>query len=226
MSIENKYKAIIWDWNGTLLNDVEYSLRCINTLLMRRNMPQISMSVYKELFTFPVKLYYERIGFDFNLEPWEKVAMEFMREYWSGMHTVPVFEDAIAVLSHFKSLNIKQYIVSAMEHKKLNGMVEERGMFSYFKFILGISDHYANSKTHLAKQILDETGYRPKDVLWVGDTYHDYEVANAMGVDVVLLSCGHQSEKVLSKAGVDVFSALNHIIKAKEPKLKLNPGSL
>ena len=224
MSIENNYKAIIWDWNGTLLNDVAYSVECINTLLLKRNMPQISISKYKEKFTFPVKLYYERIGFDFNVENWEKVAMEFMSVYWFGMHTIPVFKDAIAVLNHFKNQNIKQFIVSAMEHNKLNGMVEERGLVSYFELILGIGDHYANSKQYLAKQILDE-GYVPTDVLWIGDTYHDYEVANALGIDTILLTCGHQNEKVLSKAGVNLCPDLSHLIKTKEPKLKLNFGS-
>ena len=60
-----KYTNIIWDWNGTLLNDTELSIKCINTLLKRRSLPLLSAEQYREVFGFPIREYYQRIGLDF-----------------------------------------------------------------------------------------------------------------------------------------------------------------
>ena len=64
-----KYKHIIWDWNGTLLNDRWVCVNGINNCLKKRGLSSISEETYKSIFTFPVKDYYKKLGFDFNYLP-------------------------------------------------------------------------------------------------------------------------------------------------------------
>ena len=71
--------TIIWDWNGTLLDDAEMCLEAINIMLKKRNLPELSMERYRDVFTFPVIEYYREVGFDFTLEAWDPVATEFRR---------------------------------------------------------------------------------------------------------------------------------------------------
>ena len=59
-----KYESIIWDWNGTLLNDVRIAIDSINYLLLDRKLVPLTLERYLEVFTFPVQNYYEQIGFD------------------------------------------------------------------------------------------------------------------------------------------------------------------
>ena len=80
MNILN-YQHIIWDWNGTLLDDVSFCVEIINGLLSKRQLPEISREYYRGVFTFPVQKYYEKIGFDFSVEPWENVSTEFITRY-------------------------------------------------------------------------------------------------------------------------------------------------
>ena len=61
-------ETIIWDWNGTLLNDLRLCVKTINSLLEKRSLPVLTTSSYKEVFSFPVKDYYEKVGFDFSKE--------------------------------------------------------------------------------------------------------------------------------------------------------------
>ena len=58
--------GIIWDWNGTLLNDMELCVHTINEMLQKRNLHELSVDEYKEVFSFPVKDYYQKIGFDYG----------------------------------------------------------------------------------------------------------------------------------------------------------------
>ena len=53
-----KYETVIWDWNGTLLDDVTLSLSIVNELLLEHNIPILTRERYREIFDFPVRLYY------------------------------------------------------------------------------------------------------------------------------------------------------------------------
>lgn len=57
---------IIWDWNGTILNDVDHAVAMMNTLLVEHNLPLIDREYYREIFDFPVLHYYQKLGFNFE----------------------------------------------------------------------------------------------------------------------------------------------------------------
>ena len=64
-----KYTHIIWDFNGTVLDDVEAGIRSVNDMLAARGLPVItSVAQYRELFSFPVIDYYRRLGLDVEKE--------------------------------------------------------------------------------------------------------------------------------------------------------------
>ena len=73
---------ILWDWNGTLLNDVDLCFSCINRLLVSHDLkPLDTLSQYREVFTFPIEDYYKRVGFDFDKISFSMLAHEYMEDY-------------------------------------------------------------------------------------------------------------------------------------------------
>jgi phosphoglycolate phosphatase len=75
------YKHIIWDWNGTLFDDAWLCIEIINAMLVRRGLTRLTPEEYEQIFDFPVRDYYSRIGFDFQVEPFEKLSDEFIDRY-------------------------------------------------------------------------------------------------------------------------------------------------
>lgn len=207
-----RIKAIIWDWNGTLLNDVDICIQSINRLLQQRSFPLLDKKLYKELFTFPVRNYYEQIGFDFNKEDWEIVAIEFIEIYQQKIKESCLFPDVEKVLKHFYEKEILQVVLSAMEQKSLVSSMQYFGIESYFYYILGITNHFAESKQHNSLQLLRQIKTKPSEVCLVGDTIHDYEVAREIGCQCVLIANGHQSEERLKTTGIPVISTLSDLI--------------
>ena len=76
-----KYKHIIWDWNGTLLDARWLCVEGINNALDKRGLKTINEQMYKDIFSFPVKDYYQKLGFDFSVEPFEIAGDEFVLYY-------------------------------------------------------------------------------------------------------------------------------------------------
>jgi phosphoglycolate phosphatase len=53
-----RYQNIIWDWNGTLLDDVMLAINVVNEILRDHDKQALTHERYLEIFDFPVKHYY------------------------------------------------------------------------------------------------------------------------------------------------------------------------
>jgi phosphoglycolate phosphatase len=209
--------TIIWDWNGTLLNDVEMCVNCMNVLLEERKLRLLTRETYRDVFSFPVKDYYEKIGFDYSLEDFEIPAKEFMDLYHNRLSDTRLFPCAEDTLIHFQKRGFRQLIVSAMEHDSLVSTLKERNILSYFEAVSGIDNIYAGGKVEMARAFLDRPGLKTNEMIFIGDTLHDMEVAQALGIDYLLVAAGHQSKEVLLEKTTRVVDRLSEI--PKEPEL-------
>jgi phosphoglycolate phosphatase len=211
--------TIIWDWNGTLLNDVEICIEGINRLLKRRGLEMLQKDRYREIFTFPVRDYYTAAGFDFSREAFEIPAEEFIVEYKKLLPQASLFEDVGRTLEHFRESGIQQYIVSAMEQQALLESVHSHGIAHFFENVCGIADNLAFSKVHRGLELIREKQIIPEKALLIGDTLHDHEVGMELGVKVALVSRGHQNDQRLRINGNITFSDLKSLLSAMESRL-------
>ncbi len=207
-----KYKYIIWDWNGTLFDDVEISVDTMNKMLEKTGYKnRIDLALYKDIFTFPVSDYYQKAGFDFSKDKFEDLAKIYVEVYTSLQFTAGLNDEAISTLERLKAKGYKQIIVSACEKNRLLNQVEKFKVKEYFDFVLGIDDNLAVSKSSLAKKWFDDNNIDKNKALFIGDTVHDYEVAGDIGCDCVLVSCGHQSKSVIEKTNAPILDKLSMI---------------
>lgn len=207
-----KYKHVIWDWNGTIFNDVLLGIDIVNKMLLQRKLPTLSVESYRDTFTIPVKNYYEIIGFDFSKESFEDLGKHWMDEYESRKFECGLYESVVNLMEKISSLKIGQSILSAYSQHTLEEMVDHYGLRKYFDHIVGLDNIYAAGKLHLGIELMNRLGNGKGETLLIGDTVHDYEVASEIGADCVLVANGHQSKKVLEECGVKVFDSINELL--------------
>ncbi len=206
-----KYKHIIWDWNGTLFDDSHLCVEILNGSLERRGMAGVSFEQYQAEFGFPVKDYYEKLGFDFSQVPFDEVAKEFIEEYNEKRFECQLRTDALSVLQNCLDAGLGQSILSAYQQDMLERIVEYFGIRNFFEKLFGLNDYYANCKVAHGRLLIQELDVAPELVLMVGDTIHDFEVASEIGCDCVLIPSGHQSRERLLECGVSVMDSLEKI---------------
>ena len=210
----SRYKYIIWDWNGTLLDDVGINIEIINILLEERKLPPlISRESYRDLFGFPITDFYKALGFTFHEEPFEAVAREYAFLYDERYPSASLTEGAEELLRRLKHQGIGQLIVSATEQAFLLSQVTYFEIEHLFTDILGTSDIYVRSKVSVAERWLCGNSVSPDEVLFVGDTVHDKEVADSIGCDCVLIPMGHQSREILAASGAKILESISDIEK-------------
>jgi phosphoglycolate phosphatase len=204
----NHYQHIIWDWNGTLFDDAWLCIEIMNALLRQRNLPPMTPELYETIFDFPVKDYYRKAGFDFTVEPFETVSDAFIAQYYRRMHQCPLRDHARSALEMGHKQGLTMSILSAMEQKYLLQLVGLHGLRDYFTDVIGLSDHHAAGKVFLARQWLKNQTLTPSEILFIGDTTHDHEVAQALGVDCQLIHSGHHARTRLAALDVPIIESL------------------
>ena len=206
------YKHIIWDWNGTLLNDRQFCIKIMNGVLSRRDMDEMTEEWFLDNFCFPVKDYYVKLGFDFDKEPFSISGTEFIHQYMKRIHEPDLHLYAQESLKYFQNNKLSQSLLSASSQTMLDEILEYHDIRDYFIKIIGQDDHYAHGKESSGKAWMGELEYGPHEVLLIGDTIHDKEVADAIGADCVLVCHGHVGRWRLEETGTSVFENLKGVI--------------
>ena len=206
-----KYKHIIWDWNGTLLDDRWLCVEGINKALDKRGLKTINEQTYKDIFSFPVKDYYQKLGFDFSVEPFEIAGDEFVLYYEKHFNRTKLHSQCRSIIKNIFAVGITQSILSAGKHEFLLEWVKAHNLQKYFIKILGIDNQYATGKTELGMSLIKNLSYNNNEVVLIGDTIHDSDVAESMNIDCLLMDQGHVNNDRLQKTGRKVFSNLTEV---------------
>lgn len=209
----------MWDWNGTLLDDVQASVNAINQLLQDRRLPLINPHDYRETFGFPVRNYYQAIGFQMEREDWDALARRY-HDLYLAEPTIRLWPEALPVLRICHAAGLGMSVLSASEQSILDRMLGDAGITEWFEGIYGSDNLYGHSKVEIGRVLFRRLKCPESSILFVGDTLHDYEVASELGCDCVLVAHGHQSYARLAQMGCPVFQRL-----AELPDfLNLNPS--
>ncbi|MAV58604.1 MAG: hypothetical protein CMG07_01465 [Candidatus Marinimicrobia bacterium] len=209
----HNYDHIIWDWNGTLLDDLNLSLESLNYILKKRNKNLVDQTFHEQNFCFPIKDYYRKLNLNLNSKSFELICNDFNKHYKESILNTKLRNDVLIILNQIKKLNIDQSILSALEHKKLNKMINYYKIDHFFKYVHGVNNDEANGKITEAKNLISLINVNRKKILLVGDTNHDSEVAEVLGIDCILIYSGHQSVKILQKSNRKIIKNLKELFK-------------
>ncbi len=207
-----RYTHLIWDFNGTVLDDVQHGINCVNPMLEARGLAIIpDVETYRSLFGFPIDDYYRRLGFDFNKEDYDTVlAPEWVAHYLAGEASCPENSGVSETIAAVTARGVPQIMLSASSYEQLMGQLTRLRLADAFDEVLGLDNIHARSKTHLAVAWKERNP--EAHPLFIGDTEHDADVARSIGADCVLFCGGHQSRERLLTCGVPVIEHITEIL--------------
>ena len=207
-----KYSHVIWDWNGTIVNDAQFCVELVNELLLEFNQEQVSLEFYLDNFQFPVSSYYSKIGLPTDPLSSNRISSQFIINYRRRFQSCLTQHGVRACISKLNEFNVNQSVLSAGNQIDLNTFVSHYELSPYFNFISGVSDFFAHGKSDIAQEHFNKLGLPSSNVLLVGDTLHDAEIAKKIGVNCLLYCGGHNSKKVLHESTFPVIESIDEVI--------------
>lgn len=204
-------RHVVWDWNGTLFDDLEIVLQAVNHGLEPYAAGPVTLDDYRDHYTRPVKGFYDRfLGRELTVEEWEELDRRFHDGYRELLLRARLTHDARDALDLAASRGLTQSLLSMFPHEELVPLVDRIGISRYFDRIDGLRGPAGDAKAaylgaHLRALILDES---PDDVLVIGDTPDDAVAAAHVGARCVLVDNGSHHRHALEYRGVPVVDSL------------------
>lgn len=202
-----EYTTVVWDFNGTLIDDVNASLEAVNDMLTRRNQPVIDLDRYYKEIDIPIWNFYKNVFLANTITP-EDAMVEYDRGYEEHLPLKPIMEGAVSVLEHFRNMGKRQIVVSASNVQKVKSRLSCLGILNFFDAVLAHSDFNAGDKTYLARRYFSDNGIRPSEAVIIGDSIFDFKMASELGCDCILNTKGHQSRREFSITDACIIDSL------------------
>jgi len=203
---------ILWDWNGTLFDDARLCQVIMMEIFQERGLPIPSPEMQEQLFIHPIRDYYKALHVDFELHPFEVLVDMFFKRYKARSSNCTTRQSADFVLDSLQKKGISHSILSAIHEETLSQLTAAVGLSHYFDAQIGASNHHGRGKIDEGKLYLEQLDVKPEGVLLVGDTSHDFEVAESLGVRATLIYSGYESKERLERSGAPVISCLTELL--------------
>src|SRR5690606_27095882 len=211
--------TIFLDFNGTILDDLDLCINLLNEMLVEQGHTPVTKERYLDIFTFPIIEYYKAAGFTFENYTYEELAHRFINRYQPASFKCNLHEGIVETVKNLTAKGHQVIVLSASKHENLVEQLSQFNIVNIFNDILGIEDIYAQSKINLARCYVDKHKLNPKNIIMVGDTLHDGEVATELGCHMIYYTKGHQSKsKFIGFKTIDHFNELEKEIEIYEKR--------
>lgn len=185
-------RAVCWDWNGTLLDDAELCRQVMNSVLEQHGLdPLTDEHSYRSVFRFPIRDFYSSVGL--GDERFVPAATSYLELLASRNGEAQLHDGARATLASLQALGMRQVLASATLPDALARQMAPYDLEQAFEEVLSIDDPYRASKHGVIARWLATSGLSASEVLVIGDTNHDREIADDLGTEFVHFDGGHQN---------------------------------
>jgi len=206
-----KYKNIIWDWNGTILDDALIFVDVMNSILSTKNLPHITLEQYQDNFDFPISNYYNYLGIN-DLDSYNDISNIFIKKYKKKIYVSKMMPGVFQLIKMFHKKKINQFILSASHKNILFKQTKYYKINYYMNQVIGLDNYFAKGKKEIGINWLKQSNFIKNECLYIGDTVYDYKISLDMGIDSIMISKGHNSRHRLVEVGANVIDDFKEII--------------
>lgn len=216
MSLLSSNRHIIWDWNGTLLDDFALVLEAVNSASLSIGRQHVSADDYKTHYQRPVKRFYESLnGSPISQADWLQIDQDFHNYYTERVLQAPLFPHVSDLLAAVSTSGQTQSLLSMAPNDHLHPTVAAYDLSHHFQHIQGLSGTAGSAKAEHLGTHLDELvslGIGTQNAVMIGDTPDDAIAAREHNIPAVLFNGGSHHREHLEAVGVPVVDTLEEAI--------------
>lgn len=193
-----RIQNIIFDWCGTLVDDLPAVWRATNVVLRNAGVRELSLEEYRAEFELPFQRFYDRFtpGLPMaQLEAWYHPA------FHAEQHSIRELPHARAFLEFCRAHALRMFVFSSIHHDHFRKHLEITELSPFMeRAYVDIRDKCATIKDVLKENHLD-----PRETIFIGDMQHDIQAARHGGVHSVAVLTGFNRLEQLRAAKPDLI---------------------
>ncbi|RLP96851.1 HAD family hydrolase [Micromonospora sp. CV4] len=202
---------LVWDWNGTLLNDLSLVVAATNAAFASVGGPAVTLDEHRVRFRRPIAEYYaEVLGQAVDDDEFGRLDRIFHDAYRSGLTTCELAADARTAMAAWPG---SQSLLSMWFHEELVPTVHTYGLTGHFTRVDGLRAAVGGDrKAESLQRHLAELGVDGNSVVLIGDSIDDADAALAVGGRAVLYTGGFTDPTRLRASGHPVADTLTDAV--------------
>ncbi len=205
---KQKIKNIIFDWSGTLSDDLRCVYGATAGLFKKLGLKKLTLDEYRKEYLLPYMNFYRK----FSKLPKRQIDKIFLEEFVKMEEPEP-FPESQEVLEFLNQNGNKLAILSSHFQNKLENEVKKYGFRRFFIDING----GIHDKRKAVKKVMKKNDFYPQETAFVGDMTHDIDAGKTAGIITVAVCWGYHSKKRLLSRKPDF--AIDNLKEIKNIKL-------
>ena len=201
------FRNIIFDWSGTLCDDLTLTIECTNYVLAQYGLPLLDEAGFRAEFQLPYPNYYAWKTPGISIE---EIEAHYRHVLERPKSKVTVLPHAREFLEYCAAAGIRCFILSSMDSKAFAEQAEELGLSGFFE---GIHTGILNKEAHIHR-LMQQHELRAEDTAFIGDMQHDMHAAHCAGVWGIGVLTGYNNAAQLHEAAPDLV--VPHLGKLRE----------
>ena len=201
------FKNFIFDWSGTLVDDLGPVLDSTNKVFNHFGKPSFTREKFCSEFSLPFKNFYERFLPDISMPELELLYTKFFNE---SEEKVKLLEGSRDLLDVFKKSKVNTYLLSSIQKQHFENQAAELGLLNMFNNVYT----EALDKRDWISKLLKDNFLKKEETVFIGDMQHDIETAQFAGVYSVAVLTGYNSREMLEESSPDLI--VNNLMEFKE----------
>lgn len=205
-------RHVVFDWNGTLIDDCALAVATVNILGAQRGIGAISREQYRRAFRFPISEFYRSMGFEVDGPSFAQIMVQYLALFNARVDDCPLHAGARETVAGLRAAGVGVHILSASQQDTLERSLTARRLASAFDQVAGLGHELATDKRTIGRELAGKLAAAPGAVLYVGDTDHDHEVATSLGWRFLFVDHGHQAADPGAPHCADLITCLEQIL--------------
>lgn len=191
-------RNVIFDWSGTLVDDLPAVWHASNHIFRRAGVPEMSLEQFRTEFQLPFRGFYERYVAHV---PLAELEMWFQQHFAQVQHTVVGLPHAQEFLEFCRSRGLRTFLLSAVHPRLYEIQQRTTGFGEYLQHpYLGVPD-----KREQIRILMNDHGLTPTDTVFIGDMEHDVDAARHGGIPSIAVLTGYNRLEQLRRARPDLI---------------------
>jgi phosphoglycolate phosphatase-like HAD superfamily hydrolase len=200
---------VVWDWNGTLLDDLPIVIEAVNRALGALGEGPITADDYRDHYTRPVRHFYDGLfGRVVTDEEWLRLNTTFHDTYFTLANEVDLATGARDAMTMIESSGWTQSLLSMSPSDWLGKIVHRLDLTHVFDLVDGLAGPTGGLKAQHLEMHLESLAVDGEATVMIGDTPDDVAAARHVGATAILFHGGSHHMEVLEAEGVPIAETL------------------
>ncbi len=210
-----KYKLVIFDWDGTVMDSVTKIVNCIRSSAESLNLVSPSDLAIKNIIGMSLEKAID-VLFPNNVAQHQALISGYKYQYSVDTTPTPIFANVVSVLAALKEQGIVLAVATGKGRGGLERLLEQSQLRHFFSATRTSDEAQSKPSPDMLYQLLEELGISAQDAVMIGDTQIDMTMAKAAGMDRIGVTMGVHNAQQLNKlspvATVDSYLQLQQVL--------------